>query len=85
MKKILLAIDGSARSAEAIDFEVELASELEVAAIFVHVAPPATSSRSTGSGMARVMPTISRARCPRPRPRLEDAEQIAEQHGVLPS
>ena len=39
MKKILIATDGSASSAEAVAFGVELAAEHEAAVIFVHVAP----------------------------------------------
>ena len=39
MKKILIATDGSASSAEAVEFGVELAAEHDAAVIFVHVAP----------------------------------------------
>ena len=39
MKRILIATDGSASSAEAVEFGVELAAEHEAEVLFVHVAP----------------------------------------------
>ena len=43
--RILIATDGFACSAEAIDFGVELASEHEAVVIVVHAARPPTPSR----------------------------------------
>ena len=83
MKKILIATDGSACSAEAIDFGVELASEHEAAVIFVHVAPATdVIAVNGGFGMAGVMPRMPHELSAYDRAPLEDAEQIAEQHAV---
>ncbi len=39
MDKIVIATDGSAASAEALDFGLELAADEEATALLVHVAP----------------------------------------------
>ncbi len=83
MKKILIATDGSASSAEAVDFGIELAAEHEAKVIFVHVAPaleliPEASYYGMGGAVARVPHTPDAFdRAP-----LEDAEQAAALQGV---
>jgi nucleotide-binding universal stress UspA family protein len=86
MKKILIATDGSASSAEAVDFGVELAAEHEAEVLFVHVAPALELSADAGYGIGfgyggaalRVPHEIdAHDRVP-----LEDAEQIAARAGV---
>ena len=78
MKKILIATDGSASSAEAIDFGVELAAEHEAKVIFVHVAP-AFDSPAAGYGMGGTLPHELDAFDRSP---LDDAEQLADRQGV---
>jgi len=83
MKKILIATDGSASSAEAVDFGVELAAEHEAAVIFVYVAPNTDVIPVAGFGMTgAIVPHELDAHDCAP---LEEAEQIAEQHGVRAS
>ena len=78
MKKILIATDGSASSAEAVDFGVELAAEHEAKVIFVHVAP-LLDTISAGYGMGGAVPHELDAFDRSP---LDDAEQIAARQGV---
>ena len=86
MKKILISTDGSACSAEAIEFGVELASEHEAAwPSSMSPRPPTSVAFNGGFGMAGVMPTVPHELSAYDRASLEDAEQIAEQHGVLAS
>jgi nucleotide-binding universal stress UspA family protein len=78
MKKILIATDGSASSAEAVDFGVELAAEHEAKVVFVHVAPALDVVPVAGYGIPRVPHTVDELdRAP-----LEDAEEIAARKGV---
>jgi len=85
MKKILIAVDESACSAEAVKFGVELASEHEADVIFVHVAPATDIVPIAGFGMAVAMPRMPHELNAYDRAPLEEAEQIAEQHGVRAS
>ncbi len=82
MKKILIATDGSACSAEAIEFGIELASEHEAAVIFVHVAPATDFIAMAGLGMTGALPSMPHELDAYDRAPLGEAEQIAEQHGV---
>ncbi len=82
MKKILIATDGSASSAEAVDFGVELAAEHEAKVIFVHVAPALDVIPAAGYGMAGGIPRVPHELDAFDRTPLEDAEQIAARAGV---
>lgn len=82
MKKILIATDGSPSSAEAVEFGVELAAEHEAAVIFVHVAP-ATDVLPIASYGA--LPRVPHEVTEYDRVSLEDAEQVATEHGVRAS
>lgn len=82
MKRILIATDGSASSAEAVDFGVELAAEHEAKVIFVHVAPALDVIPATGYGMAGAIPRIAHELDAFDRVSLEDAEEIAAREGV---
>jgi nucleotide-binding universal stress UspA family protein len=82
MKKILIATDGSECSAEAIQFGVELASEHDAQAIFVHVAPATDILPTPGFGLAGGVPRVPHELNDYDRAPLEEAEQIAEENGV---
>jgi nucleotide-binding universal stress UspA family protein len=84
MKKILIATDGSECSAEAIQFGVELASEHEAEVIFVHVAPATDFLPVDGFGMTGP-PRVPHKLDAYDRAPLEEAQKIAEQHGVRAS
>lgn len=80
MNRILVATDGSASAAEAIEFGVELAAEHQAELIFVHVVPeldlvPATVF-SYGGAFPHEPSLEDRAL-------LEHAAAIAEVHGVV--
>jgi nucleotide-binding universal stress UspA family protein len=85
MKKILIATDGSACSAEAVQFGVELASEHEAEVVFVHVAPTSDIVPVAGFGMVGALPRVPHELNEYDRAPLEEAEQIADQHGVRAS
>jgi nucleotide-binding universal stress UspA family protein len=82
MKKILIATDGSASSAEAIEFGVELAAEHEAKVIFLHVAPSLDVVPVAGFGMVGAVPRVPHELDAFDRAPLEDAEQIAAREGV---
>lgn len=80
MERILIAIDGSPASHEAVEFGVELAAEQNAAVIFVHVVPPLDVVPMTCFGMAaeaRPHEITDEERQP-----LVDANVAAEKHGV---
>jgi nucleotide-binding universal stress UspA family protein len=79
MDKIVIATDGSAASAEALDFGLELAADEDATALLVHVAPLMDALPSAGMGTTPAVPhEIGDAdRAP-----LEEAEQIAKRAGV---
>jgi nucleotide-binding universal stress UspA family protein len=82
MKTILIATDGSASSAEAVDFGVELAAEHAAKVIFVHVAPALDVLPTAGYGMVGAVPRVPHELNAFDRAPLEDAEQIAVREGV---
>jgi nucleotide-binding universal stress UspA family protein len=82
MKTILIATDGSASSAEAVDFGVELAAEHEAKVIFVHVAPALDVLSSAGYGMVAAIPRVLHELTEADHAALEDAEQVAARAGV---
>jgi nucleotide-binding universal stress UspA family protein len=82
MKKILIATDGSASSAEAVEFGVELAAEHEAEVVFVHVAPALDVIPLAGYGMAGAIPRVPHELDAFDRASLEDAERIAARGGV---
>jgi nucleotide-binding universal stress UspA family protein len=79
MKKILIATDGSRASQEAVEFGVELAEEQDAAAVFVHVVPLMDRVPVVSFGMVGVLPHEASEH---DRQALEEAEAVAEQHGV---
>jgi nucleotide-binding universal stress UspA family protein len=82
MKKILIATDGSESSAEAVEFGVDLAAEREAAVIFVHVAAVADIVPVSGIGMIGAAPRVPHVVDELDRVPLDEAEQVAEEHGV---
>lgn len=80
MKKILVATDGSAPSAEAVSFGVELATEHEAELIFVHVVPAVDVVPAGMFGIGGVLPHEP---SPEDRALLEDAAAVAAEHGVV--
>jgi nucleotide-binding universal stress UspA family protein len=82
MKKILIATDGSPSSAEAVDFGVEFAADLDANVIFVHVAPALDAIPMTRFGMGGGTPHIPHKLDAFDRAVLDDAEQIAARAGV---
>ncbi|MGH3026131.1 MAG: universal stress protein [Gaiellaceae bacterium] len=85
MRKILIATDGSASSAEAVEFGVELAAEHEAAVIFVHVAPSTDVLPMATYGIGGALPRVPHEVTELDRVSLEDAEQVASEHGVRAS
>ena len=79
MNKILIATDGSPASQEAVEFGVELAEEQDAAVVFVHVVPVVDRVPISGFGMVGALP---HELCERDREMLEEAEAVAEHHGV---
>ena len=80
MERILIAIDGSPASHEAVEFGVELAAEQDAEVIFVHVVPPLDIVPMTCFGMAagaRPHEVTEEERQP-----LVDAKAAAEQSAV---
>ena len=82
MKKILIATDGSASSAEAVDFGVELAAEHEAKVIFVHVAPAFEVLTIAGYGIGGAIPRVPHEIDGCDSAPFEEAEQIAAREGV---
>ena len=82
MKNILIATDGSASSAEAVEFGVELAAEHEAKVIFVYVSPVLDAIPMAGFGMAGGIPHVPHELDAFDRAPLEDAEETAAREGV---
>ena len=83
MERILIAVDGSPASCEAVEFGVELAAEQDAAVTLVHVVPPMDVIPVTAFGMgvgARPHVVSEEDRQP-----LVEAKAIAEQHGLGPT
>jgi nucleotide-binding universal stress UspA family protein len=85
MKKILIATDGSASSAEAVAVGLELAADNEAAVIFVHVAPATDVLPMAGYGMAGAVPYVSHEVTEYDLIALDDATEVATEHGVQAS
>jgi nucleotide-binding universal stress UspA family protein len=85
MKKILIATDGSASSAEAVAFGLELAAEHEAAVIFVHVAPATDVLPMAGYGMAGAVPHVPHEVTEYDLVSLDDATEVATERGVQAS
>jgi nucleotide-binding universal stress UspA family protein len=75
VRKILIATDGSTASYEAVEFGVELAEQQDAVVFLVHVVPP-LDRPALGSLHTRPEPSE------RDRRALENAETVAERHGV---
>jgi nucleotide-binding universal stress UspA family protein len=80
MERILIATDGSQASQEAVEFGVELAEEHGAHVFFVHVIP--TLDLVPMSGLVMVG-ARQHDPCDEDRRSLEDAETVAESHGVF--
>ena len=80
MKRILVATDGSASSAEAVSFGVELAAEHEAELIFVHVVPALDVVPAAVFGMGGAFPHEPSTE---DRELLDDAAAVAAEHGVV--
>jgi nucleotide-binding universal stress UspA family protein len=79
MNRILIATDGSPASREAVEFGVELAEEHDASVVFVHVIPLLDRVPMSGFGMVGAVPHEANEH---DREALEEAEAVAEQHGV---
>ena len=79
MKKILIATDGSPASQEAVEFGVELAEDQDAAVVFVHVVSLMDRVPMSSFGMVGALPHEPSER---DRDALEDAEVVAQHHGV---
>jgi len=82
MKKILIATDGSASSAEAVEFGVELAVEHAARVVFVHVAPALDVLPILSTGMGGAAARVPHKLDDYDRSSLEDAELIAARAGI---
>jgi nucleotide-binding universal stress UspA family protein len=78
MDKIVIATDGSAASAEALDFGLELAADEEATALLVHVAP----LMDVLPGGLGTTPAVPHELTEADRVPLEEAEEIAKGVGV---
>jgi nucleotide-binding universal stress UspA family protein len=79
MKRILIATDGSASAREAVHFGLELASEQEAEAVFVHVAPAVDIFPGGGFASPGALPhTVSSE----DREALDEASALAAEAGV---
>lgn len=85
MKKILIATDGSASSAEAIDFGLELAAEEHADVIFVHVAPAVDVLPIAGYGFGGGSPHAPHRIDASDRSPLDDAEEAAARAAIRAS
>jgi nucleotide-binding universal stress UspA family protein len=79
MEKILIAIDGSPASDEAVEFGVQLAAEQDAAVIFVHAVRPLDVVPMTCFGMAEALPHDVTEEDRQP---LREAKALADRHGV---
>ena len=82
MKKILIATDGSASSAEAVDFGLELAADHNADVIFVHVAPAVDVLPIAGYGIGGGSPHVPHQLDAFDQTPLDDAEQTAAHDGI---
>jgi nucleotide-binding universal stress UspA family protein len=82
MERILIAVDGSPPSDEAAEFGVQLAAEQDAAVTFVHVIRPLDVIPMACFGLAEALPHDVTEEDRQP---LNEAETIAEQHGVRPT
>jgi nucleotide-binding universal stress UspA family protein len=80
MEKILIAVDGSPASCEAVEFGVELAAEQDASVTLVHVAPPLDVIPATAFGMG--VGARPHAVSEEDRQLLVEAKAVAEQHGL---
>lgn len=80
MRRILVATDGSASSAEAVAFGIDLAAEHEAELIFLHVVPALDVVAATPFGFGGAFPHEPSVE---DRVLLEDAAWTAANHGVL--
>jgi nucleotide-binding universal stress UspA family protein len=79
MNTILIAVDGSPASREAIEFGVELAQDEGAEVVFVHVVPSYDLIAMNGFGLAGAMPHETTAYDENI---LVEAETVAEHRGV---
>ena len=79
MKTILIGVDGSAASREAIEFGLELAQDHDAEVVFAHVAPPYDLAPLNGFGLVGAVTHDATAY---DLALLEEALTAAEQHGV---
>ena len=80
MKKILIAVDGSPASTEALEFGLDLAAEEAARALVVHVAPAIDTMPAVGFGMSHgavVHELTEHDRAP-----LDEAKAVAAELGV---
>jgi nucleotide-binding universal stress UspA family protein len=82
MNRIVIATDGSASSAEAVAFGVELAAEHDAAVSFVHVAPALDVVPLAGYGLAGAVPRVPHVPDEYDRASLVEGEEIAARAGV---
>jgi nucleotide-binding universal stress UspA family protein len=85
MKKILIATDGSASSAEAVACGIELAAEHDAVVIFAHVAPALDVVPAAPYGMGGAFPRLPHVLTAHDRVPLEEAERLATEGGVRSS
>ena len=81
MKRILVAIDGSPSSAEAVAFGVELAEEHTSELIFAHVVP--TLDVVPPAGFGAIGGAFPHEPSELDRTLLEDAAAVAAEHGIV--
>src|SRR3954468_14275066 len=82
MKRILVAIDGSAPSREAESFGVDLATEHDAELIFVHVVPWLDIVPPNGFGIGGAFPHEPTTE---DWELLDEAAELAAEHDVLPT
>ena len=80
MDKIVIATDGSAASAEALEFGLELAADEDATALLVHVAPLVDVLPVAGLGTTT--PAVPHELSEADRAPLDEAEQAAKHAGV---